>query len=244
MMNGMMFGNEGPIMQGTWYNPHTGDAFTVRDSFFEDNQYVVTTTDGRYLYYNQLQNYVQTDMKLEELKNMKSESNKSNSTREDDLPPEVQNMLESPSNAYDQYLLPEDDVLSNSLGNIADRGILPTTQNTRQLEASGVGYDMNTAIIDKALKNTVKPSFKVVLEWNEYPNKQIEMLNEVMEIPSDEIVDWYLGNIQIDDVVEELKLSIEKRILGEKFNDKKTDKTDTIEVENKPKSKSKSKNKK
>ena len=41
---GMMFGGEGPVMQGTWYNPTTGDAFTVRDSFFEDNQYVITTT--------------------------------------------------------------------------------------------------------------------------------------------------------------------------------------------------------
>ena len=45
---GMMFGGEGPVMQGTWYNPNTGDAFTVRDSFFEDNQYVVTTTDDAY----------------------------------------------------------------------------------------------------------------------------------------------------------------------------------------------------
>ena len=68
MMNGMMFGGEGPVMQGTWYNPNTGDAFTVRDSFFEDNQYVVTTTDGRYLSYNQIQNYIQSDMPLEQLK--------------------------------------------------------------------------------------------------------------------------------------------------------------------------------
>ena len=47
MMNtGLTFGSEGPMMEGTWYNTRTGDSFTVRDSFFEDNQFVITTTDG------------------------------------------------------------------------------------------------------------------------------------------------------------------------------------------------------
>ena len=35
-MHNLIFNGEGPVMEGTWYNPNTGDAFTVRDSFFED----------------------------------------------------------------------------------------------------------------------------------------------------------------------------------------------------------------
>ena len=31
MNNGIMFGTGGPMMTGTWYNPATGDSFTVRD---------------------------------------------------------------------------------------------------------------------------------------------------------------------------------------------------------------------
>ena len=47
---------DGPMIEGTWFNPDTGDRFTVRDSFFEDNNYTVLTTDGRTLNYNQIQN--------------------------------------------------------------------------------------------------------------------------------------------------------------------------------------------
>ena len=54
-MQGINFNMEGPIMDGTWYNPNTGDSFTVRDSFFEDNQFMVSTMDGRVLNYNQIQ---------------------------------------------------------------------------------------------------------------------------------------------------------------------------------------------
>ena len=64
-MNNLTFGTEGPIMEGTWYNPQTGDSFTVRNSFFEDNQYIVQTTDGRVLGYNQIQNYVKSDRPIE-----------------------------------------------------------------------------------------------------------------------------------------------------------------------------------
>ena len=37
-MNGINFPMDGPCMSGTWYNPHTKDSFTVRDTFFENNQ--------------------------------------------------------------------------------------------------------------------------------------------------------------------------------------------------------------
>ena len=110
---GMMFGGEGPIMQGTWYNPSTGDAFTVRDSFFEDNQYVVTSTDGRYFRYDQLKNYIQSDMKLEDLKKMKPE----NKVKEkEELPAEVANLID---NDDEIGMLPEDKMLIQpKLGNL------------------------------------------------------------------------------------------------------------------------------
>ena len=57
MINNISFNGEGPVMSGTWYNPKTGDSFTVEDSYFQDNQYLVKTTDGRMLDYNFIQNY-------------------------------------------------------------------------------------------------------------------------------------------------------------------------------------------
>ena len=202
---GMMFGGEGPVMQGTWYNPNTGDAFTVRDSFFEDNQYVVTTTDGRYFRYDQLQNYIQSDMKLEDLKKMKAE-------KKEEIPAEVANLIDGNNDPYAEYMIPEDEMIGNkmnSLGNIY-------TTNTQIKIESPVNTSMNSAIIEKALKNTTKPNFSINVEWSNYPLKEIEMLKDIMEIPSDEIVEWYLDNIQFNDFIMAFKTAINDKIIGNK----------------------------
>jgi hypothetical protein len=62
MMQGISFSIDGPVMTGTWYNPKNGDSFTVRDTYFEDNQYMVITTDGRRMDYNMIQNYIKSGM--------------------------------------------------------------------------------------------------------------------------------------------------------------------------------------
>ena len=217
-MNGMMFGGEGPVMQGTWYDPNTGDAFTVRDSFFEDNQYTVTTTDGRYLSYNQLQNYIQTDMKLEDLKKMKLE--KQNAVKEE-LPAEVANLIaDNGGDPYAGMMTPEDMMIGNNkpnLGNLyrADLPVQQTSIGNVYVDTydAGKGQSMNEAIIEKALKNAEKPEFNVDVIWDNFPLKQIEMLKDIMEIPEDEIIDWYLDNIEMIEVVDALKTAIRSKIL-------------------------------
>lgn len=208
---GMMFGGEGPVMQGTWYNPNTGDAFTVRDSFFENNQYVVTTTDGRYLNYNQLQNYVQSDMKLEDLKKTKVNTK----PQAEVLPDEVSNLISGNDQAslIDELIIPEDmDILTKpQLGNIYTNTIKEPVTAATITPAS-----MNTAIIEKALGNTTKPKIMVDVAWEDYPSKQIEMLHDIMSISEEEIVEWYLDNIQMTELVEAVKESIKNNIVGKK----------------------------
>jgi hypothetical protein len=211
--NGVMFGGEGPLMQGTWYNPHTGDAFTVRDSFFEDNQYLVMTTDGRRLYYNQLQNYIQSDMKLEDLK--KTRINKPTKS-EPAIPAEVAQLIDG-NDPYSDMML-EDDILitqTKPIGNIysEERRLNLDNQNiiNSPVMTKPQSVNMNTTIIEKALKNASKPAFKVFVAWDPYPSKEIEMLKDIMEISEDEIIDWYLNNIQMTDVVESLKEGIKAK---------------------------------
>jgi hypothetical protein len=225
MQNNMMFGSEGPIMQGNWYNPHTGDAFTVHDSFFEDNQYVVTTTDGRYLRYDQIQNYVQTDTKLEDLKKLKVE----NPVKED-LPAEVANLIEAidSNDPYFGMMHPDDLMIGNtkpvSLGNLSDN------RNNHYIKESPIKempikqQSMNEVIIEKALKNAPKPEIKVDISWDVYPEKQIEMLKDVMDIPEDEIIDWYLDNIDMLELVNALKLAIKDKILCKESSNLTVDK--------------------
>lgn len=217
---GMMFGGEGPVMQGTWYNPTTGDAFTVRDSFFEDNQYVITTTDGRYLRYDQIQNYIQSDMKLDDLKQLKKE----NTVKEETLPVEVSNLIAGDDIYFggdvNDMLLPEDAALinrpvNNNLGNIY---ATPTQQKQPTGYTTQPVQNMNIAIIEKALKNTDKPNFSINVKWNNYPSKEIEMLKDIMDIPEDEIVEWYLDNIQLNDFIIAFKEAIKERLfMGDKL---------------------------
>lgn len=209
MMQGINFGGEGPIMQGTWYNPHTGDAFTVRDSFFEDNQYIVMTTDGRKMDYNRLQNYIQSDMKLEDLKKMRVEK-----PEKEEIPAEIQGLIAPIDDVDDGLLLPEDDIFRpKSLGNINEpRHIAPASAHTHAGYTTSEPVNMNNAIIEKALKTTSKPNFIVNVEWTDYPERQIEMLKDVMDIPEEEILDWYLDNIDMFEIVEAVKRGIRNRI--------------------------------
>ena len=80
-MNNVQF-TDGPSMQGVWLNPKTGDSFKVRDTFFEDNNLIVMTADGRKLGFDQINDYVQSQNTDEELKAIKAAKNK----KEGDLP--------------------------------------------------------------------------------------------------------------------------------------------------------------
>ena len=54
------FGIDGPVLDDTiWYNAKTGDSFKVRSNYFEDNNMVVQTYDGRRFNLNQLTDYLQ-----------------------------------------------------------------------------------------------------------------------------------------------------------------------------------------
>lgn len=202
--NGIMFGMEGPNMDGTWYNPKNGDSFTVRNSFFQDNQYLVQTTDGRLLDYNVLQNYVQSDKPIKMPNQQK---------KQESLPSEVLDLIEEDNNE-DFYMLPEDMEMingnSNSLGNLASQ---PQQQNTNATDNTKPSLEMNDMnIIDKALKKKTLPNIQVNVDWIDFPKAEIGMLQDMMDISINDIIKWYTNQIDVDYVVNELKNAIEEFI--------------------------------
>ena len=219
LQTGLTFGSDGPLIQGTWINPTTGDSFTVRDSFFEDNNYVITTTDGRYIRYEQFQNYVQADEKsVNEIKNSIKEKS---AAKEEAIPAEISSLIDNDTTTADALITIEDYELiygnktkSTTLGNLNDKSqhVAPTYEHARPTVAIALPENMNTAIIKKALNNTEQPKFKVDVDWNNFPSKQIEMLYDIMGISEDEIIEWYLDNIQLIDIIETIKKSIKERI--------------------------------
>lgn len=171
-MNNLTFGAEGPIMEGTWYNPQTGDSFTVRNSFFEDNQFLVQTTDGRVLGYNQIQNYIKSDKPIEMQKHAAPL----------DIPAEVASILETDDNLLNGY---------SPLGNLYD--------SVETNPAYNVGYvdNSNLSIIEKALSKRTLPDFQIGVDWKDYPEREISMLMELMDVKEDEIIEWYLSKVDV-----------------------------------------------
>lgn len=201
-MQGINFNMEGPIMDGTWYNPNTGDSFTVRDSFFEDNQFMVSTMDGRVLNYNQIQHYVKSDkpIKMEPKKQPKIEK----------LPEEVASILADPEQEQSYDLLPEDRTLIG--GNLRDR-IINLDNQPQTIQNNTLS---NSPIIGKALSKIELPEIDLKLKWKQSPDKEISLLMDVMDIDLDEIVEWYMNKFDMNEIRQRVQHEV-KMLLYNKY---------------------------
>lgn len=207
-MQNLTFGTEGPIMSGTWYNPNNGDSFTVQDSFFEDNQYVVQTTDGRFLKYDQIQNYIKSD-KLLDMNNLRLDKSQTQEPAVNDLPPEVMGLLEA-----------DDLILSSPLGNLYEQVQEPVTTAIPKTQANTSNY----TIISKALSKRSLPDIQIGVDWNKCPLKEMKMLIDLMDVTEDEIIEWYINNIDVNTTTQMIKSSI-KTYIQQLFNPEQNTKT-------------------
>ena len=211
----MIFSGETPMMSGTWYNPQTGDSFTVADAFFQDNQYLVKTVDGRILDYNIIKNYIKSDKPIPTQKKPVKEQ----------LPKEVSNILlkesgnlNSPLNDTSQNdILPEDmDLIKpRSLGNLNAPTSAPANTPAQPHNPFGV-------IIERALAKKDQPLLDVKVNWENFPRKEIELLTSVLDLSVDEIIQWYISQIdmsQIESIVAKtLTETINREMRGAKEN--------------------------
>lgn len=201
-MNGLTFNSDGPIMSGTWYNTNTGDSFTVEDSFFEDNQYVVKTTDGRYLKYEQIQDYIKSDKPLD-MKDLRLDKSQAQEPSVLDLPPEVMGLLESPNLTLS----------TNYIGNLYEQVQEPVTTAIPKTQANTSNY----TIISKALSKRSLPDIQIGVDWNKCPLKEMKMLIDLMDVTEYEIIEWYINNIDVNTTTQIIKSSI-KTYIQQLFN--------------------------
>lgn len=200
MNNGLTFGLEGPNITGWWVNPKTGDKFNAIDSYFEDNQLLIKTADGRILNFNQIQNYVQT--KAEDVDKI-TNNIKSQHKKAEEIPTEVLNELDD--NSSEGVIIPDDDIFDaipktpRSLGNMNNQTVNPTELN-------------ELSIIQRALKNKPKPSVKGLIDWKDFPKKEIVMLMEMMDVPFETIVDYYVNSVNINEIVNNIKKDLANHI--------------------------------
>lgn len=205
-MNGINFSMDGPMMTGTWYNPNTKDSFTVRDTFFENNQLLVSTTDGRMLDYNMIQSYVQCDAKdIPTLKQQPS-LNKSN-----DIPVEVMSILESPT-PQDPNMLAEDmELISGHTTTYPSRS-LGSLNNNNPVSKSGIGQSEDQRLVERVLSRQQQPSINCNIKWSKFPQKQMDVLMDMMGVDLDDICDFYISKINLNDIRESIKTDIKQYI--------------------------------
>ena len=228
-----IFTNDGPMMTGTWYNPTNGDSFTVADSFFQDNQYIVKTTDGRLLDYNFIQHYIKSDKPIPK---------QPTEQKKEKLPEEVANLLAN----NDDDILEEDLQLisNNNLGNLKDNQRNNPSQKTHTQPTTNVSTEL--VIVQKALSKTSEPLMNIDITWNNFPSKEIGLLTEVMDINVDDVISYYLSQIDMQGIYNNLAtclIEFIKNKLGgaTKLESKENDEKE-VKSDKKPKNANKKKN--
>lgn len=231
----MIFG-EGPILTGNWYNPKTGDSFTVRDTYFEDNNFYVMTTDGRRMDYNLMSQYVQSDKPIPKMEPQKQQTQ---------IPQEVLSQMESGTG--DDFMTEEDRALIMGVtGELTGSQVSiqqPANIHPKPVVLQGQGESEDAMLVRRILKRSTTPDVDCKVNWKNFPTKQMEML-DMMAVDVDAIIDYYIKDIDLEQIREIVKEGIRKHIekslcVVEQTEEKPTKEQTTSKPNNKTKEKKK-----
>lgn len=200
---------DGPTIEGVWQNPKTGDFFTVRDSYMEDDDFIIIATDGRRFNYKMLNDYSQTNQKIEELKHSrdmrrrKREQDEDNEvlkligTDEEDILTKPLKRNTQPTTQTPSGDVEMDDEINSLMGNYANPVEKPAGV---MMPIDAPGYDRSVAykqpalkdadIIGRALKRVKAPEIELDLIFEKYPEKQLDMLVNLMGCEYEDIANW------------------------------------------------------
>ena len=191
-MNNVNFGMDGLVLDNTrWYNPKTGDSFVVRSNYFEDNNMMLQTTDGRVINMNQMNNYVQWQGK--------------------DLPPKTP--LES---QHHTILAEVKSILDEPSTNTDDVYIYNTAAPAGPSSTPFVSVEPteDQRIISRVLSRAAAPKLDCKISWSKYPTRQLEMLLDFMSVEMDDVCNYYADQLDLTVIREDIKTQIRDYILS------------------------------
>ena len=219
-------------VQGTtWYYRTNGDKITVREVIFDMDgsmQYIIDTGNGgrKTIDASVLNDYIQSDKPLNLPKRM---------------PPPQKIKID------DIEEKPNDGSYQANFSGTAQKIMLDGLEDTdfpytnfrdsapTRFEGMGVEPKMplsefkidvpnptpasNRSIIERALKKTSMPTIENKYVWANYPQKEIEMLIDILDVPQDDIIEYLTSDEFIDkcigDIRKELKDFIKCKICVE-----------------------------
>ena len=229
-MPGITFDGTAPMMEGTWFNPKTGDVVKIRDTFFENNNYIARTTDGRMLNYSQLQNYIRDDSK-----SLKKPVQEQKTPEKPAAKPTPMGGPSTPNVNPDAMLSAEDLAMLDELEKPAEEPMFDQTkarhispEQQAEIEAThglqnGMAERMNgiagyldqrgqelsvsDQILDRALSDGEVPVLTVEVKWKA-PVEKLNFLRDQMGITDSDIVRWIMRSLDSRDLRADAKDSV------------------------------------
>ena len=191
--------NSGGMQGTTWYHPRTGAKFTIKDMAFDASGEVqVFTTDGRILNTSVMSEYIQSDKPLGNISK---------------VPP----MQKIDLSGLDEET-PLTPVSSESL---LDRSLKEIPSTVTKAAPTLAPMQEDELIISKALKKLVLPEVQNQYVWSQYPETEINMLVDIMDVDKEAIIDYIVKktfeNGFIEKVKDEYKKFVRSKIVGEEF---------------------------
>lgn len=229
-MPGITFDGTAPMMEGTWFNPKTGDVVKIRDTFFENNNYIARTTDGRMLNYNQLQNYIRDDSKslkkpVQEQKTPAKPASNSTPMGGPSTPkvnPDAMlsaedlamlDGLEKPAEEpmFDQakarHISPEQHAEIEATHRLQNGMAERMNGISDHLDQRGQEITISDQIINRAMEDEDKPKLVVQVSWNA-PAEKLKFLKQNMGIKDSDIVRWITRTLDSRDLSSDVRDSV------------------------------------
>lgn len=145
-----------PDISGTTWWSRTGqDHFTVRDVIMDPSSgMMITTTDGRMINMDRMDNYIQSDKPVD----------------------------------FTKRTTPRVDV--RGLDSETPVQVEEWNEPIAEPMVETPMISTNHEIIQRAMSEVSKPTVRVSLEFEEYPERELSVLRDVMRVPEDEILDY------------------------------------------------------
>lgn len=189
----IMMGDEFNIT-GTWVNRMNGDKITIRNTFIDGDNMIIQTTDGRQVSMIEFQNYIQMgDDEYDEGGHIIGHANGGVSNIEN-----IENERRVIVNGSRQTTNINNNAQMERT--VIDKTIEPTEKKTRSTENT---VEKESDILLRKLFEKIELDIdvKVDLDCTNFPSKELNMLQTIYDVSTDDISAYILKHIINDEVI-------------------------------------------
>jgi hypothetical protein len=155
--------------------------------------------------YNLMSQYVQSDKPIPKMEEPKPQQAQ--------IPQEV--LSQMVGNDEDDFMTDEDRALIMGVtGELTGSQVSiqqPTNIHPKPVVLQGQGESEDAMLVRRILKRSTTPDVDCKVNWKNFPTKQMEML-DMMAVDVDAIVDYYIKDIDLEQIREIVKEGIRKHI--------------------------------